>query len=199
MALLKSAWEIALERTEGIEADSEKIRKELIITEGRKLAGTYLSELEDNSSQLEAAFLKAEGEERELLTLGLATTVLLNLSLPQSLEYEERMKRIERIVEIFENEESEAVALIGQVSQLMGKYLQARDSLLERAQQQYAPIYEEKRERMMQQYGRAPNTPLTQDPEFIQLLQRNFNQLSSQYQHSLDEVKESLKERWGIE
>ena len=55
MALLKSAWEIALEKTEGIEADPEKITRDLRINEGKRLAGTYLTEIESEGKELQAA------------------------------------------------------------------------------------------------------------------------------------------------
>ena len=51
----------------------------------------------------------------------------------------------------------------------------------------------------MQQYGKASNLPLDQDPEFIQLLQKSYNQLSSQYQQVLDQAKGQLKAAWGLE
>lgn len=81
----------------------------------------------------------------------------------------------------------------------MGKYLQARDSLLERAKQQYKPVYQQKKERLMQKYGRGVSLPpLEQDPEFLQLVQNSYAQLTSQYQQVLDQAKEQLKQQWNL-
>lgn len=199
MALLKSAWEIALEKTEGIEADPAKIKRDMMINEGRRLAGSYLTDPEEDGTQLEKAYVEASEEDRKLLRLGLAATVVLNVALPQSDEYEERIAKMRHIAQVLDGKESTSVQLLGQIGQFMGKYLQARDSLLERAKQQYEPMYEDKKERMMQKYGKASNLPLDQDPEFLQLLQKSYNQLSSQYQQVLDQAKEQLKSTWKLE
>lgn len=47
MGRIKSAWEIALERTENIEVDAEKIRHSANIEAIRKIAGAYLLSDED--------------------------------------------------------------------------------------------------------------------------------------------------------
>ena len=60
-------------------------------------------------------------------------------------------------------------------------------------------MYEQKREQMMQKYGKAPSMSMDQDPEFVKMLQRNYTQLSNQYQEVLDQAKDQLKQVWGIE
>lgn len=199
MSLLKSAWEIALEKTEGIEADPEKIRRDNIISEGKHLAGAYLTDIEADGSALREAYRKAEDDQKDLLKVGMATTVLLNIALPQTSDFSDRLEKIRTIVEIIDGPESDTVGLIGQIGQFMDKYLQARDSLLERAHQQYQPMYEQKREQMMQKYGKAPNMSMDQDPEFMQILQRNYTQLSNQYQQVLDQAKDQLKQVWNLD
>lgn len=199
MALLKSAWEIALEKTEGIEADPEKIKRDQMVNEGRRSAGSYLSDPEQDGSQLEKTYTSAAPEDRDLLKRGIAATIVMNVALPQSEEYAQRIEKMRHMARILDGQESKAVQLLAQIGQFMGKYLQARDSLLERAKQQYEPMYQDKKERMMQQYGKASNLPLDQDPEFIQLLQKSYNQLSSQYQQVLDQAKGQLKAAWGLE
>ncbi|WP_422480242.1 DUF6657 family protein [Pleomorphochaeta sp. DL1XJH-081] len=199
MSLLKSAWEIALEKTEGIEADPEKIRKDNLIGEGRRLAGTYLTDIEADGKSFEKGFKSVKAEDKPLVRQGIASTVLLNVALPQSPDFTERLEKMHHIVEIIDGPESDTAGLIGQIGQFMGKYFEARESLLERAHQQYKPMYEQKREQMMQKYGKAPSMSMDQDPEFVQMLQRNYTQLSNQYQEVLDQAKDQLKQVWGIE
>lgn len=199
MALLKSAWEIALEKTENIEADPEKIKRDLTINEGRRLAGAYLNDPEQDGSRLAHAYQSAQPDDQPLLKRGIAATIVLNVALPQSEDYEQRIAKMRHMAQILDGQEGKSVQLIGQIGQFMGKYLQARDSLLERAKQQYEPMYQDKKERMMQQYGKSTNLPLDQDPEFIQLLQKSFNQLSNQYQQVLDQAKGQLKAAWELE
>ncbi|PKL28395.1 MAG: hypothetical protein CVV46_06700 [Spirochaetae bacterium HGW-Spirochaetae-2] len=197
-SLLKSAWEIALERTEGIEADPEKIRQDNLVNEGRRLAGSYLTDPEADGTSVAKAYASAAQEDKPLLKKGLASTILLNVALPQSPEFEERLGKMQHLAELIDGAESESSQLLKQIGQFMGKYIEARDSLLERARQQYQPMFEDKRERMMQKYGKATGMSMDQDPEFIQLLQKSYNQLSSQYQQVLEQAKDQLRQDWQL-
>jgi hypothetical protein len=198
MALLKSAWEIALEKTANIEADPEKIREEMAFTDGRRLAGSYLTDLENDGKAIKNEYQTASDEKKEILKKAFGTTILLNIALPQSEEYEQRIEKMIYIATIIDGEKGEITLLLDHVGQFMGKYLNARDSLLERAREQYEPHWQQKRERMMQQYGKADGLSLDQDPEFINLVQKSFAQLSEQYQQVLDEAKEQIKENWNL-
>lgn len=198
MSLLKSAWEIALERTEDIEIDTQKIRKDMLIDEGRRMAGAYLSDIEALFSTLQSAVEKKSDEEKPLIKKGLAITVVANIALPQSDEYSTRVEKMQNIARLIDEGESEAVELLGQISTFMGKYLDSRDNLLERARAQYQPLFEQKQQQQSAQYGRATYSSMEQDPEFVQFLQKNYNQLSSQFQQTLDNAKAQLKQVWEI-
>ncbi|HLW21747.1 MAG TPA: DUF6657 family protein [Sphaerochaetaceae bacterium] len=198
MALIKSAWEIALEKTEGIEADPEKMRRDKLINEGKRVAGTYLTDIESDGQELASAVADAPTDDLPLIKRGIASTVLMNIALPQSLEYEERIQKMQKIVKIIDGSDSETIDLMGKIGDFMGKYLEARDSLLERAKQQYQPMFEQKRDQMMQKYGRASGMSMEQDPEFVQFLQKHYAQLNQQYQQVLDQAKDQLKEAWEL-
>jgi hypothetical protein len=198
MALIKSAWEIALEKTEGIEADPEKMRRDKLINEGKRVAGTYLTDIESDGQELASAVADAPKDDLPLIKRGIASTVLMNIALPQSLEYEERIQKMQKIVKIIDGSDSETIDLMGKIGDFMGKYLEARDSLLERAKQQYQPMFEQKRDQMMQKYGRASGMSMEQDPEFVQFLQKHYAQLNQQYQQVLDQAKDQLKEAWEL-
>ncbi len=198
MSLLKSAWEIALEKTENIEIDTEKIKRDNLIDEGRRMAGTYLVDLDALFSTLETAFKEKSEEEKLLIKKGLALTIIANIALPQSDDYQVRVEKMQRIASLIESEESESIELLAQIGTFMGKYLDSRDNLLERARTQYKPLFEQKRQQMEAQYGRSSYSSMEQDPEFIQFLQKNYNQLSNQFQQTLDNAKSQLKEVWNV-
>ncbi|MDC7245035.1 MAG: hypothetical protein PQJ47_03890 [Sphaerochaetaceae bacterium] len=199
MSLLKSAWEIALERTEGIEADSDKIRKDGLIDKGKRIAGTYLSDIEATFEQLESNVKEHCEEDRPFVIQGLSMTLLANVALPQNDEFKERIERMQRIASVIDGEEGDSVELLGQIASFMEKYLEAKETLLERARAQYKPMFEQKKQQMMSQYGRSTYSSMEQDPEFIQFIQKNYNQLADQYQQTLDGAKDQLKEKWNLE
>lgn len=199
MSLLKSAWEIALERTEDIEIDTQKIRRDMLIDEGRRMAGAYLSDIEAQLSTLESSFKEKSDTEKPLITKGLAMTIIANIALPQSDDYMPRVEKMKDIATLIDIQEGEAVELIGQIGTFMGKYLDSRDNLLERARAQYKPLFEQKQQQQHAQYGRATYSSMEQDPEFVQFIQKNYSQLSTQFQQTLDNAKAQLKQVWEIE
>ncbi len=199
MSLLKSAWEIALERTEDIEVDTQKIRTDMLVDEGRRMAGAYLSDIEATFSTLESSYKEKNDTEKPYITKGLAITIIANIALPQSDDYIPRVEKMKDIASLIDGQEGEAVDLIGQIGTFMGKYLDSRDNLLERAKSQYQPLFEQKQQQQSAQYGRATYSSMEQDPEFVQFIQKNYTQLSAQFQQTLDNAKLQLKQVWGIE
>jgi len=198
MALLKSAWEIALEKTESIKADPEKIRTDALRTEGRRLAGSFLTSDDPESPDPAAAYLACPDADRNYLREGFATTVLMNIAMPQAADYRGRFERMVRLVQLIDGQQSEAIDLMGQIQQFFDQYLAARDKLVERAKQQYQQVFEEKQERLTQKYGRGVDVSMDRDPEFINLVQKGYAQLTAQYQRALDQAKDQLKAQWGL-
>ena len=90
MARIKSALEIALEKSEGIKADKDTISAHNLKNEGKRLASNFLSPDDRETEDIKAAFSKYQG--RELNGSGRFSSVCLaNLSIvptsgtPQSL------------------------------------------------------------------------------------------------------------------
>jgi len=199
MSLLKSAWEIALERTEGIEADSQKIREDELIDKGKRIAGKYLSDIEATFEQLEDSVSHISEEDRPFIMKGLSVTLLANVALPQNDDFKDRITKMQRIASVIDGDMGDSVQLLGQIGSFMEKYLEAKETLLERARTQYQPMFEQKQQQMMSQYGRSTYSSMEQDPEFIQFIQKNYNQLATQYQQTLDGAKDQLKQKWNLE
>ena len=198
MSLLKSAWEIALERTEGIQADPEKIKKDSVLKEGRRLAGAFLLGNEPEEQTVDQAYHACDPQDKNLMREGIATTVLLNIALPQSPDYFERFDRMIQLVTLIAEKNDGSAQLFDQIRNFLEQYLSSRDSLMERMKQQYQSTFDKKQEQLMQKYGKGINISIEQDPEYIQLIQRGYAQLSAQYQQVLDQAKDQLKELWSL-
>ncbi len=199
MSLLKSAWEIALERTEEIKADPEKIRNEALLNEGRRLAGSYLFADDPEEIPIDASYASCELDKKEMMREGIAITILLNIALPQTEDYLPRFDRIYHLAELIGEETPEATKMLGQIKMFLQKFISAKAGLVERMKQQYQGVFEEKQERLMQKYGKGINVSMEQDPEYLQMVQKGYAQLSAQYQQVLSDAKEQLKQMWGIE
>ncbi len=79
MGKIRSAWEIALEKSEQIVVDEERIRHNADIDAIRRKAGAYLLSEEDKEEETRKELEKYDGK---TLKEALAQTILNSLSLP---------------------------------------------------------------------------------------------------------------------
>ncbi len=199
MALLKSAWEIALEKTESITADPEKNRIDTLRTEGRKLAGAYLTSDDPEDTTFDKTYRASKEDDRIHLRQGIASTILMNIALPQSEEYASRFEKILHMATLIDGKESSSLHLLEQINQFFSQYLTTKDKLVERVKQQFQQVFDQKQEMLTQKYGKGVEMAMERDPEFIQLLQKHYSQLTNQYQSVLDQARDQLRSEWGIE
>ncbi|MDD3670904.1 MAG: hypothetical protein PHR01_06440 [Sphaerochaetaceae bacterium] len=199
MALLKSAWEIALEKTESITADPEKNRIDTLRTEGRKLAGAYLTSDDPEDTTFDKTYRASKEDDRIHLRQGIASTILMNIALPQSEEYASRFEKILHMATVIDGKESSSLHLLEQINQFFSQYLTTKDKLVERVKQQFQQVFDQKQEMLTQKYGKGVEMAMERDPEFVQLLQKHYSQLTNQYQSVLDQARDQLRSEWGIE
>lgn len=198
MSLLKSAWEIVLERTENIQADPEKIKKEAVLNESRRLTGTFLTTDSPDPEPIGKAYGSCDTASRIIMREGIALTILLNIALPQTTDFVVRFDRLLYLAKLIEEGDPNPLQMLGQIKQFLQKYLAARDSLADRMKQQYQGMFDEKQERMIQKYGKGINSAIEQDPEYLKLVQKGYAQISAQYQQALGDAKEQLRQMWGL-
>jgi len=199
MAIIKSAWELALEKTEALQVDPVKIKHDLKVKEGRQLAATFLNDIDATKEGTEKQFAQYAGEDKLLVKEGMALTLLSNLSLPRSAAFKDGFAKVVQLGLIVAEGNEQAGELISQLEGFFSQYLENQDELVERMKQQFAPHLEQKQAQLRQQYG--PNFTLRpeQDPEFMKLLDKQLAQLDEQYTNILSQAKEQLKQMLGIE
>ena len=120
MSKIKSAWEIALEKTENISIDKEKLQRQENVRRAMALAGGYLNYDEEMTaekiSQDWQAIKDLDGA-RE----GLKKTVLQNLTLPNEKVLGDRYERLTTLLGLL-TDSSAAMSLMGQIVGLCKQY-----------------------------------------------------------------------------
>ncbi|MDN5334421.1 DUF6657 family protein [Sphaerochaeta halotolerans] len=199
MAIIKSAWELALEKTENLQADPKKIKKEQLIKRGRQLAATFLMDIDATKEGTKKQYASYVGQEKDAVKEGMAITFLSNLSLPRNATYKESFSKVLELGEILGDGNEELKELLGQLEGFFSQYLENQEDLIERMKQQFAPHLQQKQAQLQQQYG--PNFTLRpeQDPEFMKLLDKQLGQLDEQYTNILNQVKDQIKQILGVE
>lgn len=190
MAVIKSAWELALEKTKDIQVDTEKIERDEKVQNGRKLAASFLQDEGQTPDSIQAALDKLGPEDRNLYREGILNVILDNISLPQGKGYRTGYERLTKLAGLLGNPAlSGAMAQIGQ---FMDQYLDQQDQITDQAKAQWEPQLRQKEAQIRQQYGQEVHLQPEQDPEFLKALSGTLKQLDAQYGQALTRFKGQL-------
>ena len=169
--------------------------------------GTFLF---DHDSTVEALAEKMNAipeSDRTLVREHMIETLLLNVSLPQDELYVMALGKLKSASELLAPdtetagepveestpESNPVTQLFIQLDQLYTQYLQSREQLLEMAKQQYAPHLKQKEEQMSRQMGKQVNLQPEQDPDFIKILEANYQKLEENFQEAVQGLRDQLR------
>jgi hypothetical protein len=192
MTEIKSALELALEKTQDIESDKGTLLANERRTDGKRLASKYLKP-GDEKTDIAGAFKQFKNDEGNFVREGFFETILANLNLPSNAEYKERLKYLESGIHLVTKEKRQVSYLFQQVDQFFEQYLQTKEQVNEQLKTQYEPQLKEKERLLAQQMGSQITLTPESDPEFMNLLAKNYARLDEQYNQALGQVKEELK------
>jgi hypothetical protein len=195
MGEIRSALDIALEKTAHIEGDPKSADNRDLKNSGKKAAGDFLSE---GKPELFAAALEGkDAGARGLIIEGMVSIFLAALHLPAA---EPDLKKTARIGDGLEAAlPGKGLAqLFGQVGQILGQYLTETDQLTKALEQQFAPRLRAKQQEMERRYGKSVPMDIHQDPEFASALSKNRRMLEDKYEAVIDEVRARVREIAGI-
>lgn len=196
MAIIKSAWEIALEKTKDLKVDEKKYKRDAVIQRGRKLAASFLQDDKMEENEVRKRIGETKGEEKTLLLQGLVTACLDNISLPENKQYKLEFNRLRSLVDAIGNKFFST--LVGRLEQFFDQYLSQIDQLTQRAKMQYQPQLEQKQEQLRQQYGPDITLRPEQDPEFLKMLSQLLKQVDDQYGQTITSAKEQVRQTFGL-
>lgn len=192
MGRIRSAWEIALEKTQDIAIDKAKLEKENNITAARTLAGRYLNYDEEMSEDV----LKKEYEKIEGLDGvrdGIRTSIMQNLTLPSETVLNDRYERLETLASMISGNDSQVMSLMGQITAFLKQYPEHQKQLYEQLKEHFRPMLEEKAQQLREKYGQGIPLSLENDKEFVQVANKQLEELRKQYESNLDAAKSQLE------
>jgi recombinational DNA repair ATPase RecF len=192
MARIKSAWEIALEKTENLNVDLEKINKDKAVKLGRRICGLYINDIDFTIEKFKKEYENAENKEQ--VNEGIVNNLLLNLALPVDNTYNNTLDKLVDIIEILKKDPSELIDLINQIRSFFDQYLNHQTELVNQMKEQFGPVLQQKEAQLKQQYGPDFTYAPENDQEFMKLLDDNLKKLDEQYEQTLIQVKEKIKE-----
>jgi hypothetical protein len=193
MGRIKSALEIAPEKTESIKSDKTSFSQFDTKQKGKKIANEYLG---DPKKSLEDEIKKCPKNEKESLKQGIFDVLISQLALPGSEEDMTRIESAARGIQTVLNE-GRFNSMVKQFLQVLRQYLNEAAQYEEAIKRQYAPKLRQKEEELSRRMGRQVSLDPFQDPEFVAFFNQNMNALKENYQAAVDQLRESALEFSG--
>ena len=192
MGVIKTALEIALERTEAVKSDKSTIDQFEAKQRGKKLANAYLAGEADLADEIK----KTNSSQRESLKQGIFDVLISQIVLPAGKEDEKRIENVGKGLSAVINN-SRFTAIYKQLTQLFSQYLQEAAHYEQAIKQQYSPKLRQKEEEISRRIGREIHIDPFQDPEFVAFYNQHINALKGNYQTLIDEAKEEARQMFG--
>ncbi|MDR0475944.1 MAG: hypothetical protein LBH43_20045 [Treponema sp.] len=186
MGRIKSALEIALEKTESVKSNKAGIAQFEAKQKGKKLANSYL---EGELDSFEDEIKKSPREEQPEIKHGIFNVLLSQFALP---DREEDLARVEKAAKGLSAiiNESRFNQMEKQLSQILRQYLNEAAKYEEAIKRQYAPKLRQKEEEITRRTGRQFKLDPFQDPEFVAFYNQNMSALKENYQAVINELRE---------
>ncbi len=190
MARIKSALELALERTESIKGDKSSVEQYELKQEGKRIAGAFLENL--NINYIEEALKKFPKEKQETIKQGVFELLIATVQLPASKDDLTKLEAIGKALSLIVPDKR-AGMLYTQLQQLFTRYLSEVEQYDQLIKRQYAPKLRQKEEELSRRLGRAIKLDPFQDPEFVNFYNQNMNALKSHYQDAIEQGREQIR------
>jgi hypothetical protein len=189
MAKIKSALEIALEKTESVQVDKGSIGQFEAKQKGKKLANDFLA---GTVESLEDALKKGTPDEQASLRQGLFDVLISRITLPQVKDDSQYIERAARGLLAIIKDKNFA-GIIKQFIELINQYLDEAAQYEEAIMRQYAPKLRQKEEALSRRMGRPIKIDPFQDPEFAAFYNQSITALKANYETAVDQVREEAK------
>lgn len=189
MGEIKSALEIALERTKSVEVNKESVKANKFQKEGKSLVSKFL---DDTAVNLGEGLKEYDKKQVQWVKEGIFQVLLANLVLPQE---QLALKKARRVAEAFFlviRDKRLLKSIFAQLESFYEEYIGEKERLRESLVQQYTPRLRQKEEELSKKMGGPVNIDVNSDPEFVSLLRKALSQLDDRYQAVLNQVKDQL-------
>ncbi|MDR1868594.1 MAG: hypothetical protein LBQ82_01265 [Treponema sp.] len=193
MGVIKTALEIAFEKTENVKSDRSSIDLFEAKQQGKKIANAFLAGEDEMTIQKMTDEIKnAPSSQRESLKQGIFSVLVSQIALPAGKEDEKRFEAVGKGLEaIIKN--SGFSAMYKQLTQLFSQYLQEMAHYDQAIRQQYAPKLRQKEEELSRRLGREVRIDPLQDPEFIAFYNQHMTALKGNYEAVIEQAKEEAR------
>ncbi|TXT42188.1 MAG: hypothetical protein FD137_2194 [Spirochaetes bacterium] len=199
MALIKSALELALEKTKDLTLDNAALEANKAKTEGRKTGGAFLASPED--TDIDAAIKAANPEHREIFRKAIFEVLVAQIQLPSGIFDPDKFKILGKGLGSLAGmgNDKKVVSMVRNISNFVAKYLEEVKRVEQTIRTQWAPKLKEKERQLAARMGQDVRLDPMSDPEFSAYYKQNFENLRATYSQALEGAKVDLASLCGFE
>jgi hypothetical protein len=189
MGEIKTAREIALEKTENVKGDKAGIEQFEAKQLGKKLANAFLTGEADLASEIK----KISVGKKESLKQGIFDVLVSQIALPAvGAVGEDKIEKVGKgLASVIDNKQ--LASFFQQLIQIISQYLQEFSQYEQAIRQQYAPKLRHKEEELSRRLGRDVHIDPLQDPEYIAFYNQHINSLKGNYEPVIEQAKEEAR------
>lgn len=193
MAKIKSAVELALEKTADLKVDREALRKNECTRNAKTALGKILSGENKNESWDE--FISGlDAKQKEWASQASGEILLANFTLPRINDDLQRFSILQSLITLMHpHMEDQLKPLFEQASGLFQQYLDSKDQVRQDLMNQVEMQLRRKEEMLEQQTGRPVQLSPQDDPEIMKLVTEQLQNFDNQYKNVLEQMKEELR------
>ncbi len=191
MTHIKSAFEIALERTEDVKGDKETILVYELKNEGMKLVSEALRNPE-KAEDLKNRAASLSAKDRTSFMEGVSSALLSNISLPSGDDFEDTLETLRTVFLSVSSDKKRTNHVFNQLKEFIAQFVQNRKQLENNLMSRYEPRLRQKEEELYKRMGAKVHLEPMQDPEFVSLLNENRTQLEERYSQAMNKAKAEL-------
>jgi len=188
MGVIKTALEIALEKTEKVKSDKSGIGQFEVKKRGKKLANDFLEGEVDLAGEIK----KTPAGDRESLKQGIFDVLVAQIALPAAKEDEKKIEKLGKGLSAVINK-GEFNDMYRQLTMLFAQYIKEASQYEQMINQQYAPKLRQKEEELSRRFGREVRIDPFQDPEFVAFYNQHIKALKGNYEPVVEQAREEAK------
>ena len=196
MGEIRSAIDIALEKTADIHGDKTGADNRELKNAGKKAAGNFLST--GDKSILEKALAGQKDANITLITEGAISIFLASFRLPSQETDLTKLGPISNGLELLLPNKG-LKEMVDQVSQIFSQYLADCEKLGKALEQQFMPRLRAKQQELSKRYGKNVPIDPSHDPEYMAALTKNQRMIDEKYDQVITQVRSQIREAAGIE
>lgn len=194
MTYIRSALEIALEKTQGIKGDKAALAAAEEKEEGKKLASAFF---QDPGMDLAGKLKNLPKEKIAAVKEGFVQVILSNLTLPRDEEDLKKLAPLARALEILTDRKARIADFKSRLEQFFKQWLDDKKNLGEALHRQLGPMLKQKEAQIAQQIGRPVRLDPRSDPDYMKAYNKNMGNLESQYGDALAQAKKDIAAMLG--